>query len=188
MTIVVNFFGGPSAGKSTLAGQLFGVLKEQRINVEYVPEFAKELVWEETKAIDDQLYLLGVQHFRLYRLLGKVDYIVTDSPLLLGNYYVDLSNNKFPNNRNLELWRKSYKDMAMNSFDMYDNINFFVERGNRKFIQEGRLQNENQSKDIDAALRFMLKQYGYSYTTVSNVNDVINMLNSRSENGRIDFI
>jgi len=188
MTIVVNFFGGPGSGKSTMAGQLFGVMKEQRINVEYVPEFAKELVWEESQAIDDQLYLLGVQHFRLYRLLGKVDYIISDSPLLLGNHYVEFSNHKFPTNRVLESWRNSYKELAMNTFDMYDNMNFFVNRGERKFVQAGRLQNEDQAKEIDVELRFMLKQWGYPFTTVSNVNDVINMLNSRSENGRIDFI
>lgn len=188
MTVVVNFFGGPGSGKSTMSGQLFGVMKEQRINVEYVPEFAKELVWEESASIDDQLFMLGVQHNRLYRLIGKVDYIICDSPLLLGNYYVQYTNTKFNDGKSLELWRKSYRRLAMYTFDLYDNMNFFCERGNRKFIQAGRIQNEEESKNIDDRLRFMLKQYGYPYTTVSNVNDVINMLNSRSENGRIDFI
>lgn len=188
MTIVVNFFGGPGSGKSTMAGQLFGVMKEQRINVEYVPEFAKELVWEESRSIDDQLFMLGVQHNRLYRLLGKVDYIVSDSPLLLGNYYVDFTNTKFSAGRNLDIWRLAYKKLTMDTYDLYDNMNFFVDRRNRKFLQAGRIQNENESKKIDDHIRFMLNTYDYPFTTVTHVNDVINMLNSRSENGRIDFI
>jgi hypothetical protein len=188
VTTVVNFFAGPSAGKSTLAAQLFGIMKQSRWNVEFVPEFAKELVWEESSSIQDQLFMLGVQHNRLYKLLDKVDWIITDSPLLLGNYYVDYTNDKFKYPKNLQWWRSAYKKFTMDTFDLYDNINFFVDRRDRKFIQEGRLQNEEESKRIDDSIRFLLKDNGYAYTTVSNVNDVINMIEIRSENGRVDSI
>ena len=95
MTKVINFYGGPSAGKSTMAAQLFGIMKANRFNVEYVPEFAKDLTWKQSKCLDDQLYVFAVQHHALYTLLGQVDYIITDSPLLLSLHYVTIGLSKF---------------------------------------------------------------------------------------------
>jgi adenylylsulfate kinase-like enzyme len=41
---VINLFGGPGTGKSTLAAALFTDLKMKGINAELVTEFAKDLV------------------------------------------------------------------------------------------------------------------------------------------------
>ena len=39
--LIVNFFGGPSAGKSTICAHVFAELKWLNINCEIAPEFAK---------------------------------------------------------------------------------------------------------------------------------------------------
>ena len=95
MTKVINFYGGPSAGKSTMAAQLFGIMKSKRLNVEMVPEFAKDLTWKKSGCLDDQVYVFANQNHALYTLLGQVDYIITDSPLILGLHYAKHGLNKF---------------------------------------------------------------------------------------------
>lgn len=48
-TLVVSLFGGPDADKSTLAHRLYADLAMAGRLVEYVPEFAKELVWRDRR-------------------------------------------------------------------------------------------------------------------------------------------
>ena len=58
--LVVNLFGAPGAGKSTGAAYIFSKLKMAGINAELVTEFAKDKVWEESKAVfQNQAYIFG---------------------------------------------------------------------------------------------------------------------------------
>lgn len=64
--IVVNFFGGPGAGKSTTSAHLFSLLKMSEINCELVTEFAKDLTWSESvKMLGFQPYVFGEQAWRI---------------------------------------------------------------------------------------------------------------------------
>ena len=86
--ILVNLFGAPGAGKSTGAAYIFSQLKMRGINAELVTEFAKDKVWEGSKAVfENQAYIFGKQYFRISRCADQVDVIVTDSPLLLSILY-----------------------------------------------------------------------------------------------------
>lgn len=89
--LVVNLFAGPGSGKSTGAAFLFAYLKLMKVNVELVTEFAKELAWEGDKDFmaNNQVYITGQQIRRMNRLIGKVDVIITDSPIELGALYTD---------------------------------------------------------------------------------------------------
>lgn len=127
---VINLFGGPGTGKSTAAAGLFFQMKLQGFRVELVTEFAKDLVWEEHQAaLEDQLYVLAEQNRRLHRLRGKVDWVITDSPLLLSGVYA--SSNTVPSFWSLlnELW------------ESYENVNFYLPRDSSfKYESQGRLQ------------------------------------------------
>ena len=91
MTYVINLIGSPGSGKSTLAALLFGEMKKLGYSVDLVTEYAKELVWEERNAtFDDELYIFAKQNHRIFRLNEKVDFIVTDAPLLQKLYYMPL--------------------------------------------------------------------------------------------------
>lgn len=88
--LVVNLFGAPGAGKSTGAAYIFSRMKLAGINAELVTEFAKDKVWEESKAVfENQAYIFGKQYFRISRVQGKVDVVITDSPILLSPFYTN---------------------------------------------------------------------------------------------------
>ena len=53
MTLVVNFFAGPGAGKSSMAAGLFAELKFRGVNCELATEYAKDKVWEGSLGVFD---------------------------------------------------------------------------------------------------------------------------------------
>lgn len=147
---VINFFGGPGCGKSTAAAGLFYTMKKAKYNVELVTEFAKDLVYEENhKALSEQNYVFANQEYRLSRLKGKVDYVITDSPLILSLIYAK----NYPH---------SFHSFCVDMFCLYDNINIFINR-KHDYVNDGRIQTENQAKEIDNDIRHYLREYGCRY-------------------------
>ena len=45
-TTIINLYGGPGAGKSTSASDLFVILKERGVNAELAREYVKRWAWE----------------------------------------------------------------------------------------------------------------------------------------------
>jgi nicotinamide riboside kinase len=90
-TIVVEFYGGPSSGKSEAMARLFSLLKQRHIAVEMAPEYAKKWAYE-GRQIDglDEFYILGKQIGAEAALLGKVAVVVTDRPVLMSSVYAGL--------------------------------------------------------------------------------------------------
>jgi hypothetical protein len=159
-----------------MAGELFGYMKRKRMNVEYVQEVAKDLVWLESKSIDDQLYILGKQHHRLYMLQGKVDYIITDSPIILGIQYSRMAMSKFVEDPKLQDWFKSFDALVLNSFNLYSNVNLLINRGQRKYMKVGRYQTEEEAVQIDKDIRHLLTKNNLPFFYVKELQDVLNIL------------
>lgn len=152
---VINLFGGPGCGKSTLAASLFHRMKTKGINCELVTEFAKDLTWEGSPARLCQPYVFGVQYLRLERLIGKVDYAITDSPLLLANYY----------GRHLP---SDFRACVRTLFDEFDNFNCLLSwPSHRKYNPIGRNQTEAEAALIHGEIWEMLDLQCVPFTAFS---------------------
>ena len=136
-TVVVNFTGAPGAGKSTGAAYVFSKLKMLGVDAELATEFAKDKVWENNSTpFENQAYMFGKQSYRLSRVAGKVDVIVTDSPLLLSIIYNN--DKRLTNNFN-----ETVKDV----WNSYNNITYFVNRV-KPYNPNGRHQTEEESDEL----------------------------------------
>ena len=63
MSKLINLFGGPGIGKSSIASGITYKLKKKHINCDMPYEFPKALAWDNNQsAIQDQLYVLANQH------------------------------------------------------------------------------------------------------------------------------
>ena len=147
--LVVNLFGAPGAGKSTGAAYVFSQLKMAGINAELVTEFAKDKVWEESKAVfQNQAYIFGKQYFRISRLQNKVDVVITDSPLLLSCFYCD--------DKTLGV---EFDALVSKVFDSYKSMNVFINRV-KPYNPIGRFQNEQESDKLSRDLFTFLNNRG----------------------------
>jgi len=143
--VVINLFGGPGLGKSTIASGLFYRMKVAGFQVESVTEYAKDVVWDQAPTkFSDQLYITAKQNRKLWRLQDQVEWIVSDSPLLLGLHYAPPD--YFP---------QFYRKFLFELWDHYTNRNFLLER-TTPYDPIGRNQNEQEAKEVDFAIREML--------------------------------
>jgi len=155
---VVNFFAGPGTGKSTTATALFAELKYQGYNTEYVSEYAKDATWERRgeKVFKSQEYIFGKQHFRLSRVAEEVDFVITDSPVLLAIAYT-------PSDYYMPSLIKTIKE----AHDNYESINILLERSDQKaYNPAGRNQTEAEAREKDVVMRGVVEKNCPFYYTM----------------------
>jgi len=160
--IIINFFGGPGSGKSTTAAGVFSLLKLHGVNCEYVPEFAKDLTWEDRhKTLENQLYVFAKQQHRLWRLIDQVDIIITDAPLVQGLAYIR--------------YNKSLTQTIVDQFNQFDNLNFFLMR-TKIYNPNGRAQTEEEAKDLDATIVHILDSNNIKFKDIDGDLEAINIV------------
>ena len=141
--LVINLWGGPGAGKTALAAEVFSHLRRNvPANIEMTGEFATEICFEQAKSnLQDPVYLLGNQWHRLWRLsqIG-VEVAISDSPLGLVFAYL----------KEDYAQRKSYKALVEDLMCVYPSVDIFIHRdiyaeggfkGNKKGRNNGWLRN-----------------------------------------------
>lgn len=161
MTIVINLFGGSGLGKSTTAAALFSEMKMKGYHVELVTEFVKNWAWQGRVPTGyDQVYLFGKQAQSESRLYHKVDYIVTDSPLLLSGFY-----EQYHLKREI-IFPAIVNFLKYASDNNISHVNFLLTR-NKSFDPRGRFENEEQAKTVDIELKNWLDKFCFEYQVVS---------------------
>jgi hypothetical protein len=126
-------------------------MKKHHMSVEYTYEFPKEVAWEgNVSQLKDQFFITANQHRNISRLYGKVDYIIVDSPIVLGCFYENRYGSGYPSS--------FYKDIGLSNFlwelfNQYDNINILLKRNDETYDPNGRLQDLQEAIEIDMEIK-----------------------------------
>jgi hypothetical protein len=152
--IILNFLGGPGSGKSTLASRVFTEMKEMRLNVELNTEFAKDLTWEKSFGVlSNQLYVFAKQQHRIFRVANEVDFIVTDSPLILSLIYGEMY---------IPDMSQTFKDLIVEEYTKYPRFDVMMERVH-EYQELGRNQDLEKAKEIDRQIGDIYHKQGWEF-------------------------
>jgi len=178
MSKIVNLFGGPGIGKSSIANGLTYKLKKKHITCDNPYEFPKVLAWDENhSAIKDQLYVLANQHRGIVKSFDKVDYIILDSPIILSLVYKSLyKGTEYP----ATLYGDSFDKMVLDIHNQYDTLNILLKRTDGGFNEKERYQTIDESKMLDEEIEKTLITHNIPYVTIEvgdeTVNDILKIL------------
>lgn len=167
-TQVINIIGGPGCDKSLVTSAIVLHLKLHGKTVEVIPDFAKSLVWQRNFEVLKNQYFIAQRQFEMLDLLdGQIQFLITECSLPQVMYY----NEHYEDNIcDIAKTRKQ----ILQWYKQYNNINVFVERGDRKYVHTGRFQDEEQAKVIDHGLRGVLARENLRYTALPPDVEAIN--------------
>ena len=153
--------GGSGIGKSTIAAGLYYHMKLDHMNVELVREYVKVLAWQGTKiGRFDQVNIFGEQCKLEHTLYNKVDYIVTDSPIILAPIYeIFYHGDSMMEEAALKFISKA-KESGVKQ------LNVVLER-NKPYDNRGRFQSEDEAIIVDNLTLNFLNKYNIAYSVVS---------------------
>lgn len=171
--ININIFAGPGTGKSTTAHGLMYRMKMDGHKVEFVPEYAKELTYgKDSIKLSDQILLLGQQHHRVFRLKDELDYVIHDSPFVMGMVYAQEEFVPLP----------EFEALILAMYKRYNHMNFFIERDNdhHKYQEYGRNQNLEEAQEKDTQIKEWLTEKDIPFFTVKmgqeTVQEILNIV------------
>lgn len=162
--LIVNLYGAPGAGKSTMAANVFALLKWQGVNCELVTEYAKDKTWEKSYGVlGHQGYVFAKQLFRISRLEDQVDAIVTDAPLLHSLFYGQ------------ENTTQEFKNYVMSEYKRRSTLDIYVTRV-KPYNPAGRSQTSEEASLVGAGVLTVLNGYGVFPTVVEGTPDAAERL------------
>jgi predicted ATPase len=164
--IIVNLFGGPGAGKTTLAYYLAYRFKQAGFRAELVGEAARELIYDRNnpkeggvaaQLIDNQFLISGLQAERFKRLERHgIEVAIADSPLKMGLLYVKEHDMRWALTAAIEAFNK----------DFQHQINVLVQRTRGKYDMESRAQTEDEAVELDRRIEALIGHQIGDYATV----------------------
>nr|WP_326531323.1 hypothetical protein [Rhodoferax sp.] len=167
-TQVINVIGGPGCDKSLITSAIIVFLKLREKTIEVIPDFAKSLVWQQNFEVLKNQYFIAQRQFEMLSLLdGQVQFLITECSLPQVLFY---NENYLDNICDIEKTRKQILEW----YNQCNNINIFVERGDRKYIRTGRFQDEEQARTIDRGMRELLDREALPYTVLPSDVTAVN--------------
>ena len=158
MTKIISFLGGPSCGKSTIAPYLYSKMKYSGFSVEFIPEWCKHLAYLGTPLTQyDQNYIFAKQTRLESQLYGKVDYIVSDSSILLPIIYEHHYHGDSISEPSM------WKYLEKVKMDGVTHLNYLINR-NIPFVEEGRFESPSEAQKIDEKIVDFLDKNSIYYT------------------------
>jgi nicotinamide riboside kinase len=164
--LVVNIFGGPGTGKSTLASALFCALKQRHIETACPEEHAKLAIWSsQSWLLDHQPIILGRTWETIYALLDKVDVIIVDSPILLCSVY---ARDREP---------MCFHQMVSDIHKRTHRINLLIERDAKiGYSTNGRRETEREARVVDERIVGTLDAFNEPFVTCSRDQSLVERL------------
>jgi hypothetical protein len=154
---IINLFGAPGVGKSSVAAGIFWLMKAQHCSVELVSEYAKYLVLSGRKwqLAEEQVYLFAKQHHKQFVIdRSGYEFGVTDSPLQLCQFYAPGK------------YFSSFEGLVDEAAASFENVNFFVTRDLEAghFEERGRVQDRARALEVEHEMRAFLARKNVAYT------------------------
>ncbi len=164
---IICLYGGPNSGKSTTCSGLHHFIKLAGRGAEMNREYIKEWVWEGRSPQDgDQNYFFAKQA-RKERVLMKnsIEFIITDSPLILGLYYGSQRDRFEQMSTALEPALRQQHIAAQ--FYGYKIDHFLILRDpDQTYDPNGRYETAGEATECDTGIKWMLESKGISYEPV----------------------
>lgn len=175
MKKIVCLYGGPGSGKSTTCAGLYYKLKLANFNAEMNREYIKDWVWEKRKIKDgDQTYFFAKQakKERLY-MENNMDYIITDSPLILTHFY-GLKYDKFErlNNTSLMMLQNHHEICKILGYKIE---HYFLNRV-KPYQPAGRFQPLEEAKELDNEIKSMLTTFNIKFKEVDGDSTAVDFI------------
>jgi hypothetical protein len=159
-TKVINIIGGPGCDKSLFSAAIVLHLNLRHKTAETIPDYAKSLVWQQNYEVLKNQYFIAQRQFEMLNLLdGQVQFLITECSLPQILYY-----NEHYEENICDISKT--RQQILQWYRQHNNVNVFVERGEKKYVHTGRFQDEEQAKMIDRGLRATLVREGLHYTAL----------------------
>lgn len=160
---IINLWGGPGSGKTTLAYYLAYRFKQAGFRAELVGEAAREIIYDRNpgvtaaQLIDNQLLITGLQAERVKRLERHgIEVAISDSPLRMGLLYVQEHDMRWALQSAIEAFNK----------DFQHQYNVLVQRTRGKYDKESRAQTESEAIKLDKKIEALIGHQLGDYATV----------------------
>jgi nicotinamide riboside kinase len=166
---VINIFGGPGVGKTVQGLLLTAHLKIEGFNACLVPEYARELVYQNEIELlqNNQEHIFNEQSRRVDMRYGNVDIAVCECPILLNIAY-----NKIYGSTKPEF---DTKVLESHNNPNYTNFNYILHR-ETEYKNEGRYQDEDGAKNVDLTVIDVIKELNIPHKFMGLDNFVDNVI------------
>jgi nicotinamide riboside kinase len=178
--IKIGFLGAPSSGKSTVAQYFAAKLRvETKKKVELIDEYARFFVsnFGQT-SLSDQYHIAHEQIDKENQASKNIDYLITDSPVILTAIYAFL-NIDWLDPKDVHYLQKTYS-VLINHLHSYDHLFYFspleaVDDGRRIHVKN------DEIKKIDDFIRSFLILHNIDFIELTGsseerVNEIMKMV------------
>lgn len=175
MTRIINFFGAPGSGKTTAAAEAFVHAKKKGYSAHLVLEYVTELILQgNLEAVKNQKMLFEEQQRRINIAYPKTDFIMVDSPLLLGIVYQ-------------RHWNKvsdtAFEKQVLDTHKLYNQTNVLLKYNPKYYSQKGRVTSMQDSFAIEQLIKTVLQETQTPFVEINDMEELENCIDNIIEKG-----